>query len=209
MPAVKSYEDSCQTAEAVIARAAEVRKRRAAGYVVPAPVRWSPPIVVNEAPARVSMSWGAPEFSYICDIKLAEIVPGEAPFKNTTAGIQQAICQAFNVRMADLKSARRTADVVLPRQCAMALCARLTLLSLPAIGRIFGGRDHTTVLHAKNKLKPVMDRIGALMSEKSTDADWARALARTFQDMTPKGVKDFLARVHKDAAPPAAEQAAA
>jgi len=62
--------------------------------------------------------------------------------------IQQKVAKAFSVRVADLKAKKRTKELVLPRQVAMALCRRLTELSFPDIGRGFGGRDHTTVMHA-------------------------------------------------------------
>jgi hypothetical protein len=66
--------------------------------------------------------------------------------------IQSAVCERYNVTMADLSSIRRTANVVRPRQVAMYLCRELTLRSLPEIGRRFGMRDHTTVLHATRKI---------------------------------------------------------
>jgi len=62
--------------------------------------------------------------------------------------VQKIVCQHFNMLRKDLLSGRRTADVVYPRQIAMFLCKEFTKRSLPEIGRRFGGRDHTTVLHA-------------------------------------------------------------
>jgi len=66
--------------------------------------------------------------------------------------ILRAVCAAYNVSAVDIKSARRTASIVWPRQVAMFLCRGLTIRSLPDIGAYFGGRDHTTVLHAVKKL---------------------------------------------------------
>jgi hypothetical protein len=67
--------------------------------------------------------------------------------------IQRAVLTHYpEVTIRDIKSHRRTANVVLPRQLAMYMVRKLTLLSLPAIGRRFGGRDHTTVLHAVQKI---------------------------------------------------------
>ena len=63
-----------------------------------------------------------------------------------------AVCQRFNISRNDLLSARRTRNVLLPRQIAMYLAKNLTLRSLPHIGRHFGGRDHTTVIHSVNKI---------------------------------------------------------
>lgn len=66
--------------------------------------------------------------------------------------VQSAVCERYGVTMVDLSSVRRTANIVLPRQVAMYLCRELTLRSLPEIGRRFGMRDHTTVLHATRKI---------------------------------------------------------
>jgi len=63
-----------------------------------------------------------------------------------------AVCRAYEISRADLMSQRRTANVVRPRQIAMYLAKTLTLRSLPWIGHRFGGRDHTTVLHAVRKM---------------------------------------------------------
>ena len=62
----------------------------------------------------------------------------------------------FNVSKADLLSSRRTRTIVRPRQIAMYLAKMLTPRSLPEIGRRFGGRDHTTVLHAVRKIEDLM-----------------------------------------------------
>jgi chromosomal replication initiator protein len=62
--------------------------------------------------------------------------------------IQKVVADSFGVRPADLKSKRRTKTVVLPRQVAMYLCRTLTSCSLPETGHFFGGKDHSTVIHA-------------------------------------------------------------
>jgi chromosomal replication initiator protein len=62
--------------------------------------------------------------------------------------IQKKIAEYYNIKMADMHSARRSRDITRPRQIAMYLSKRLTAKSLPEIGRSFGGRDHTTVIHA-------------------------------------------------------------
>lgn len=65
--------------------------------------------------------------------------------------IQDAVCRFYGVEMCDLQSSRRTANIVKPRQVAMWLAKKLTLRSLPEVGRLFD-RDHTTVLHAVRKI---------------------------------------------------------
>ncbi|MFO0701328.1 MAG: chromosomal replication initiator protein DnaA [Nitrospira sp.] len=62
--------------------------------------------------------------------------------------IQEAVCAQFHVKLAELKSRRRSKTLVHPRQIAMYLCRELTDASYPEIGRQFGGKDHTTIIHA-------------------------------------------------------------
>jgi len=68
------------------------------------------------------------------------------------SNIQRTTAEYYNIKMADLLSKRRTRSVARPRQVAMALAKELTSHSLPEIGDAFGGRDHTTVLHACRKV---------------------------------------------------------
>jgi len=67
--------------------------------------------------------------------------------------IQKKVAEHYNVRIADMHSARRSRAVARPRQVAMYLAKQLTPRSLPEIGRKFGGRDHTTVIHAVRKIE--------------------------------------------------------
>ena len=71
----------------------------------------------------------------------------------TIEEIQKRVAEHFNVRIADMHSARRARAVARPRQVAMYLAKQLTARSLPEIGRKFGGRDHTTVMHAVRKIE--------------------------------------------------------
>ena len=89
--------------------------------------------------------------------------------------IQRVVARQYNVSRADLLSSRRTANVVRPRQVAMYLAKVLTLRSLPEIGRRFGGRDHTTVLHAVRKIE-------ALAGNDSAFAEEIESLKRQLQD---------------------------
>ena len=79
--------------------------------------------------------------------------------------IQRVVARQYNVSRSDLLSSRRTANVVRPRQVAMYLAKTLTLRSLPEIGRRFGGRDHTTVLHAVRKIEALVGKDVALQDE--------------------------------------------
>jgi len=66
----------------------------------------------------------------------------------TVENIQKAVSRHYGLNMADMKSTDRSHLIARPRQVAMALSREMTFLSLPKIGRLFGHRDHTTVLHA-------------------------------------------------------------
>jgi len=70
----------------------------------------------------------------------------------TISNIQKTVTEYYKIRIADLLSARRSRTITRPRQLAMALAKQLTTHSLPEIGEAFGGRDHTTVLHACRKV---------------------------------------------------------
>ena len=74
----------------------------------------------------------------------------------TIDNIQRTVAEYFKVRMSDLLSKRRSRSIARPRQIAMALAKELTTRSLPEIGEAFGGRDHTTVLHACRKIKELV-----------------------------------------------------
>jgi chromosomal replication initiator protein len=67
--------------------------------------------------------------------------------------IQKKVAEHFNIKTAEMQSARRARQVARPRQVAMYLAKQLTSRSLPEIGRKFGGRDHTTVMHAVKKVE--------------------------------------------------------
>ena len=71
----------------------------------------------------------------------------------TIENIQKTVAEYYKIRVSDLNSSRRTRSITRPRQLAMALAKELTSHSLPEIGEAFGGRDHTTVLHACRKTK--------------------------------------------------------
>lgn len=74
----------------------------------------------------------------------------------TIENIQKTVAEYYKIRVADLTSKRRNRSVARPRQMAMTLAKELTNHSLPEIGDAFGGRDHTTVLHAYRKIKELM-----------------------------------------------------
>lgn len=72
--------------------------------------------------------------------------------------IKEKVSQIFSIKMEDFSSKKRTRAIAYPRQIAMYLCRELTDMSLPKIGEEFGGRDHTTVIHACEKISQDMDK---------------------------------------------------
>ncbi|WP_213975113.1 chromosomal replication initiator protein DnaA [Tepidanaerobacter acetatoxydans] len=91
------------------------------------------------------------------DIGLAEqvlkdILPDGKPKQVTSKQIVEEVGSYFSINPEEFKSKKRTKDLAFARQVAMYLCCELTDLSLPKIGEKFGGRDHTTVIHARDKI---------------------------------------------------------
>jgi len=83
---------------------------------------------------------------------LKDILPNKRPKMITVEDIQQITGEMYGLKIEELKARKRTRSVVFPRQIAMYLSRELTDLSLPKIGEAFGGRDHTTVIHAHDKI---------------------------------------------------------
>jgi len=90
----------------------------------------------------------------------------------TVEEIQRQVANHFQIRLADMHSARRSRAVARPRQVAMYLAKQLTQQSLPDIGRRFGGRDHTTVLHAVKKV----DELRSIDKQFNDDVDLLRRM---------------------------------
>ncbi|MEY3465716.1 MAG: chromosomal replication initiator protein DnaA [Gammaproteobacteria bacterium] len=88
----------------------------------------------------------------------------------TIENIQKTVADYFNVRVGELLSERRSRSVARPRQMAMALAKELTSHSLPEIGQAFGGRDHTTVLHACRRIRALRDE------DQRISEDWSHLL---------------------------------
>lgn len=83
---------------------------------------------------------------------LKDIISTNKPRQINIDMIKDVVAQHFSIQIADFDSKRRTRSITYPRQVAMYLCRELTDLSLPKIGEGFGGRDHTTVIHAYDKI---------------------------------------------------------
>ena len=105
---------------------------------------------------------GQPVTLEMAEREMRDLIRPAEPKRVRIEDIQRVVARQYNVSRADLLSSRRTANVVRPRQVAMYLAKILTLRSLPEIGRRFGGRDHTTVLHAVRKIETLAGNDSAL-----------------------------------------------
>ncbi|MDQ3778308.1 MAG: DnaA/Hda family protein, partial [Actinomycetota bacterium] len=83
---------------------------------------------------------------------LKDVFPQDAPAEISIKRIQDTVSQRFGLPVSELCGDRRSQNIVYPRQVAMYLARELTDSSLPRIGKEFGGRDHTTVIHATSKI---------------------------------------------------------
>ncbi|GEK88947.1 chromosomal replication initiator protein [Alkalibacterium putridalgicola] len=88
---------------------------------------------------------------------LKSMIKQDAKQNVSIASIQQKVSKYYQISLADLKGKKRVRQIVLPRQIAMYLSRELTSTSLPKIGKEFGGKDHTTVIHAHEKIKKVLN----------------------------------------------------
>ncbi|API92222.1 MULTISPECIES: chromosomal replication initiator protein DnaA [Virgibacillus] len=96
---------------------------------------------------------------------LKDIIPSNKPKVITIASIQETVGERYNVRLEDFIAKKRTKSIAFPRQIAMYLSREMTDASLPKIGEEFGGRDHTTVIHAHEKISKLMENDTQLAKE--------------------------------------------
>lgn len=102
---------------------------------------------------------------------LKSILPTDKPKALSIYVIQQTVAKFYQVTVEDIKGKKRTKGIVVPRQIAMYLSRELTDSSLPKIGQEFGGKDHTTVLHAYDKIQTVIKKDSTLNEEIKTISD--------------------------------------
>jgi chromosomal replication initiator protein len=99
--------------------------------------------------ASITQQSLTPELAYEA---LKDVIPDTRPKPITIRLIQEEVARYFDLKLDDFKAKKRTKAVAFPRQVAMFLARELTDASLPKIGDEFGGRDHTTVIHACEKI---------------------------------------------------------
>jgi len=119
---------------------------------------------VNRLLAHATLS-SEPLDAAAAEEAIRDLIRHREPRRVKIEDIQRLVANHYNVSRADILSSRRTATVVRPRQIAMYLAKSLTLRSLPEIGRRFGGRDHTTVLHAVRKIEGMVTKDQELAGE--------------------------------------------
>jgi chromosomal replication initiator protein len=108
---------------------------------------------------------------------LRDLLPPARARVVTIAAIQQTVAEFFGIRVEEMRAKRRTKGVAFPRQVAMYVARELTDASLPRIGEEFGGRDHTTVMHACQRVREVLGR----------DAHLSASLKRLMEDLHRQG----------------------
>lgn len=152
------------------------RLRNPSNAVIDTPINLKRREVVPVCDADVTQavpvnSWDVfgPKLATLDDMAFGPVVHPIAPVHTrvTIQEIQRAVADYYSMPRSEMLSARRTWNIVRPRQIAMYLAKRLTLRSLPEIGRRFGGRDHTTVLHAIRKIERLR------LADASLDAELA------------------------------------
>lgn len=96
---------------------------------------------------------------------LKDIMPNSKPRIVTILDIQNAVGEHYHIRLEDFTAKKRTKSIAFPRQVAMYLSRELTDFSLPKIGEEFGGRDHTTVIHAHEKISSLLKQDNQLQQD--------------------------------------------
>ena len=119
---------------------------------------------LNRLVCRAEFS-DSPMTMEIAEMAIADLIGSREPRRIRIEDIQKVVASHYNVSKHDLLSARRTRAIVRPRQIAMYLAKTMTPRSFPEIGKRFGGRDHTTVLHAVRKVEELAAADEALAQE--------------------------------------------
>ena len=127
---------------------------------------------------------------------LKDIISNKESAPVTVKTIQESVANYYNLRIEDLKSQRRTRNIAYPRQIAMYLSRKLTDMSLPKIGEEFGGRDHTTVIHAYEKISEFIKEI---QSDNTLDDEYVDFFINSIgEEFLRKKLKDIYRRKRND-----------
>jgi hypothetical protein len=184
---MQEIQDHCHSYSDVMDAAQAARKWREKMFS-PAPPK--PPVEPEPAPQEVLE---IPAF-----LPARPAIPGPNDFNIARPSVQEIIRRMARIAgftVTDLCSARRTFPLVRPRQIAMALAKELTECSLPDIGRKFGGRDHTTVLHAIRRYAPLMDATIVAMQPHASLDDWINTALQLSQTIP---LANYRRGAHRD-----------
>lgn len=107
------------------------------------------PVIQTVAPEAVPAETAPPNWFMVLEPRASDYP--------SIRDIQRTVCEHYGVTLADMLSARRTANIAFPRQVAVYLCKELTPHSYPHLGRRFGGRDHSTGVHSVQKIKRMIE----------------------------------------------------
>lgn len=101
---------------------------------------------------------------FLAENSLKDIFSENASAPITPDSIQEIVAEHFNIRIEDIQGSKKPKNIAFPRQISMYLCRKLLDISLPKIGESFGGRDHTTVIHAISKIEKQLENDTALQN---------------------------------------------
>ena len=114
----------------------------------------------------------------LAEIVLKDLIPDNSQPEINVATIMAVTASYFGLSLEDLCGASRSRLLVTARQIAMYLCRELTDMSLPKIGQAFGGRDHTTVMHADRKIRSLMAERRSIFNQVSELTNRIKSQAR-------------------------------
>jgi chromosomal replication initiator protein len=115
----------------------------------------------------------------LAEVVLRDLLPDQTSPEITLSMIMSQTANYFGFSLIDLTGASRSRSLVTARQVAMYLCRELTDLSLPKVGQAFGGRDHTTVMHAERKIRQLMAERRGLYNQVADLTARIRSQAKT------------------------------
>jgi len=157
----------------------------------------SPDIISDDMPYEVTASIGLRVEPW--RVSFLEMVAAAYPEKYPTViitedmsvrpridEIKRAVCRHYKISITDINSGRRDCLVITPRHLAQALTHHLTLLSMPTIARLFGGRDHTTILHACRKMEPIIRATAEKLGSGASLGQWVREAAEQAEKVKPQ-----------------------
>jgi len=175
-----TYQDHCVTAEDVLRNAAAVRARRRKDREPTKQPAKQPAKTTTLEPAKPQNVPDTAFEALVAAAYPADYASVTLPQLRTVGirDIQNAVCAAFNIGLCDLASNRRFPLYVRARQLAFSLCKRFTSRSYPEIGRLFGRKDHATVLYGAKKAQPIVDAAAKILPADATLTAWANEVFR-------------------------------